>query len=54
MRKLFLTDMDGTLLCTDKMCNAIPKVLQAADVITEYDHDHSEVAEIIKKYVLMD
>jgi Cof subfamily protein (haloacid dehalogenase superfamily) len=34
------------------MCNAIPKVLEAADVITEHDHDHNGVAEIIRKYVL--
>lgn len=36
------------------MCNAIPEILRAADVVTEHDHNHNGVAEIIKKYVLMD
>ena len=34
------------------MCNAIPAVLKVANVITEHDHDHNGVAEIIRKYVL--
>ncbi len=34
------------------MCNAIPEVIAAADVVTERDHDHNGVAETIGRFIL--
>jgi len=34
------------------MKNAVPKVLQAGDVITDNDNNHDAIAEIIEKYVM--